>query len=250
MTTSQEQQSRLDKVLRVIRALKAKAEGTNNEAEAAAFAAKAAEMMAQYGLEEAQLSVEEQSGIEKDEFNDGWSISPARKHLASAVCRLYMVRPILTGHKNWTLVGRKHNIVMCREMMEYLVNTTQRLSSQWKRENGATEGQRTDFKRGCFVRLTERIGELRKQQEQAAQPKFNAKGNPENLPALYQQEKSLVDRQVAVFFPNLGKSRRSTVHMGAAASHGYAAGGSVSLNRQVGGASRGGSGGGFLLGKR
>jgi len=130
------------------------------------------------------------------------------------------------------------------------MGTRLRAAARWCYSSPATEGQRTDFKRGCFVRLTERIGELRKQQEQAAQPKFNAKGNPENLPALYQQEKSLVDRQVAVFFPNLGKGRRSTVHMGAAASHGYAAGGSVSLNRQVGGASRGGSGGGFLLGKR
>jgi Protein of unknown function (DUF2786) len=234
---TEQEQSKLDKLIRVIRALKAKAEGTNNENEAAAFTAKAAEMMAQYGLEEAQLAVEEQSPIEEVTEKQDWS-SPSRRALAVAVCRLYMVRPLLANQKgHWILIGRKHNIMMAKEMCDYLVKTTLRLSNTWRKENFASNAQMIDFRKGCFIRLGERIGELRRQQEQAEAPKFHPGGNPANLPALRGQEKDLLDEYLKRTRPHLRYARRSTIRTGAAASAGYAAGGTVSLSRQVGGKS-------------
>lgn len=243
-------QGKLDKLIRTIRALKAKAEGTNNEVEAATFAAKAAEMMAQYGLEEAQLKVEEQSTIEADRDRHNWTWAPERQ-MVTALCRLYMVRPVTHGgdRKLWTLIGRKHNIMMVKEMAEYLKQTTNRLSSQWRKSRGATSSEMFDFRKGCFMRLAERIDELRRAQERAAAPQWHANGNPGNLPALYQQEHKMVTQFRDAMFPNLGKGRHANIKMGMASHYGRQAGDGVSLNRQVS-SSGNGTTGTLMIGRR
>jgi hypothetical protein len=241
-------EKKIDKLLRTIRALRAKAEGTNNEAEAAAFAAKVAEMLAQYGLEESQLDVQEQSeiGHEYDVAKE-WSTSPARRILANSVCRLYSVRCIMPGNKGgkWTIIGRKHNIVMAKEMMTYLVKTTVRLSGQWRKENFMPHSEAIDFRRGCFERLAQRLTDLRHEQHRRAAPVFNSSGNPQNLPALYMKESDLVNGYMKANF-QFRSSKVKAGGRGVGAADGRRAADRVSLSPQVGG----GSGGGFLLGRK
>lgn len=230
-------EKKLDDLLRKVRALRAKAESTGSEAEATAFAAKAAEMMAQYGLEEAQLRVEEQSGVEHVQGKQDWS-SPSRRALAAAVCRLYMVKPIVGRERGeWILVGRKHNIVMAQEMTDYLVGATRRLSVAWRKENRETQSAMIDFRKGCFMRLTERVSEMRRQQAESEQPVYSG-SNPGNLPALYKTELALANDYAHQHW-NLGRGKSRNIKMGNAAEHGRRAGDGVSFNQQISGRRQG-----------
>ena len=115
-------EKKLQDLLRKIRALKAKAEdASTTEAESMAFTAKVAEMLAQYGLEESQLKVEDQEQLGHEETLEKlWNASPARRVLVHAVCKLYMVHTLRysAGMKKgtWVLIGRPHNIIMVKEM--------------------------------------------------------------------------------------------------------------------------------------
>jgi hypothetical protein len=226
----------LDELLRKIRALKAKAEDSSvTEAEAAIFMAKVAELLARHGLEEASLRVEEQAPITSErETISEWSSSPARRQLAAAVCRLYMVRPVTSGpgKKEWTLVGRKANLIIVRDMMSYLVRTTLRMSNQYAKETG---GDRIDFRRGCFTRLADRVNDLYHQQKRQAAPAWTPSGNPNNLPALYETEKSLIDSELQKLFPKLRWHKAKPVRIGRDGLMGQRAGDGISLSPQVGG---------------
>jgi hypothetical protein len=229
-------QDKIKALLDKIRKLKNKAEDSaTTEAESLAFAAKVAELLAQHGLEEAQLEVKDQEAVEHErELMKSWETSGSRRVLAWAVCRLYMVYAIRhPQQKQWTLVGRKHNIIMVKDMMDYLVKTVLRLGRDYGKERPGADI--TDFKRGCFMRIAERIEELRMQQIRAAQPAYTAQGNPGNLPALYANELELSKKYYAAHFGG-GRLRTSTtrVKQGWDAMAGRAAGDRVSLSRQVG----------------
>jgi Protein of unknown function (DUF2786) len=230
---------KMKNLMRKIRALKAKAEDpSTTEAESLAFAAKVAEMLAQHDLEEAQLDVGQQSVEEQighEEYVSNWNASPARRVLAIAVCHLYNVKPLIRSRKGepWTLIGRKHNIVMVKDMTEYLIRTTLRLSKEYGRTN--PEGNVIDFRRGCFKRLSERITDMYWQTAKREQPAYTPSGNPGNLPALYADEKKRLQQYVNDRW-NVGTLRPQRVKQGASAIAGRAAGDRVSLNQQIGGA--------------
>jgi hypothetical protein len=230
-------QKKTDDLLRKIRALKAKAEGAGTtEAEAMVFTAKVAEMLTKHGLEEAQLRVEDQLQMGHEAFERHWNASPARHVLVVAVCRLYLVHTIRytkgSGKGTWILIGRKHNIIMVREMAEYLIKTVLRLSNQHGDETG---GDVVDFRRGCFMRLAERLEEMRRKQAQAAVPQYNtATGNPGNLPALYKSELDLARAYVVQHWGEpVGPVRAANVKQGWDAMAGRAAADRISLHQQV-----------------
>lgn len=239
-------EKKLADLMRKIRALKAKAEDpSTTEEESMAFAAKVAEMMSQYGLEEAQLVVEEQSGIEHtDEVNGYWSQSPYRKALLRAVCTLYHVTALSYRHDKtrWTLVGRKHNVIIAKEMTEYLLKTTIRLSNEYARKTPG--GNNIDFRRGCMIRLAERIHEIYRAQA-GGDKVYNPQGNPGNLPALYASEEDLIQRYMREKFGKIGMARKSTLKYGVHGMAGRKAADGISLNAQMGNASKS-----HLLGKK
>lgn len=250
MTEENLNDPKMQAVLRKIRALRAKAEDRSvTEAESLSYAAKVAELLAQYQLEEAQLDVgaeKESTPIEHDDYVSNWNSSPARRVLAIAVCRLYNVSPLIRSGKGqpWTLVGRKHNIIMAKDMTAYLIKTTLRLSNEWGRVNPL--GQVIDFRRGCFKRLAERLGELYVQTAKSEAPKYHANNNPGNLPALYQTEKKLMDAYINMRWKPRAM-RPQSIKQGWSAMSGRQAGDGISLNKQVG---SGGNGNGFLLGRK
>jgi Protein of unknown function (DUF2786) len=224
-------------LLRKIKALRAKADdASTTEAESLAFASKVAELLAQHGLEEAQLDVNEQEEqIGHEDYISNWNSSPARRKLAIAVCTLYFVKPLIRTKKGapWSLIGRKHNIAMAKDMTAYLIKTTIRLSNAYGREHPL--GNVIDFRRGCFQRLSERIMEMYWEQARKDAPKYNAKGNPENLPALYKSENDLLTAYLRQAFPHTGVYRGKAIKQGSSAWAGRQAGDNISLNQQVGG---------------
>jgi hypothetical protein len=228
-------------LLRKLRALKAKADDPSvTEAESLAYAAKVAELLAQHGLEEAQLVVEEQTGIGHEDYIssiNNWSTSPHRRMLAVAVCELYMVDVLISTYKDvpWTLVGRKHNIFMVKEMTDYLIKTTIRLSNLHGRANPGSNV--ISFRRGCFLRLTERLSAMRDEKE-AKRPQYTSQGQPRNLPALYENERKLTDGYIKKHFPDTVEGKygpRLGRDYGEDAWAGYKAADAIGLDQQVGG---------------
>lgn len=246
-----EQDKKMDDLLRRIRALRAKAEKTDNEHEAAAFAAKARQLLAEHDLEEAQLDVSSAppNDVEHHPSVRDWNQSPARRMLAGAVCRLYDVRALIANKRSdgLILVGRRASIVMVKEMMEYLVTTTIRLSRKWAKENLAPDREMIDFRRGCFDRLRERVLEL-KQNQDAEKPVYTPRGNPQNLPAVYARDREIVEARVRQLYPSLTRVKQK-INVGATGlTHGRAAGDTIGLHRQIEGGGSGGVAG--LIGKK
>jgi len=227
--------TKLNTVLDKIRKLRAKAEDpSTTEAESLAFAAKVAELLALHGLEEAQLKIEDQVGI-VHEHHDGyhWSHNPAYRLVVWAVARLYMTKAVYRGRlAPWLIVGRPHNLVMVRDMTQYLFRTTERIGREWNKKN--PDGNIGDFRRGCLARLAERLHELH-QQQTASEPQWTPTGNPSNLPALYRNER----QQVASYINDVLNMRLrhmgSKFRQGDASAHGRRAADDISLSRQVGG---------------
>jgi uncharacterized protein DUF2786 len=221
-------------LLKRIRALKAKAEDAGTtEAESLAFAGKVQELLSQYNLELSQLSFEEQedSPVSHEDYNANWNTSPARRMLAIAVCNLYYVKPLIRTKGPWVLIGRKHNLIMAKEMAAYLIQTTIKISNAWGRATPG--GNVVDFRRGCFKRLSERLGELYWEQAKKAAPQYTPQGNPGNLPALYMSEEKLLDNYVtARWKPRAHRAR--PIKQGYSAMAGRQAGNTISLHRQMG----------------
>jgi uncharacterized protein DUF2786 len=229
-------ESKTKALLEKIRKLKAKADdpGTTEE-ESMAFAAKVAELLAEHGLEEAQLEIKDQDGLTHEDQLVNWSASPWRRSLVCAICALYMVTPLTAQKgKKWTLVGRPANIIMVKEMATYLIKTTLRLSNQYGKEHPGAHV--IDFRRGCFSRLTQRILELKRQQAAQAAPQYSPSGNPQNLPALYTNETNLMNMYITATWGKVKASRSGKLRFqGADAYAGMQAGDSISLNQQIGG---------------
>lgn len=228
------------KLIDKIRALKAKAEKTDNEHEAAAFAAKVQELLTKHNLHisDVEIDDEEQEDMERVTYDPRYT-DPWRRVLCGATARLYMCDIYMDymwddkKQKTKTVVvfvGRPHNIVVAQEMFEYLVATTLRLAREYGR--GDRKAQ-LGFERGCGLRLADRMEALRAEQTRGT-PKRDVAGNPGNLPALYMDEAE----QIAKIFEGLGlktKSNRTKLNGHSAAGAEAAEG--VSLNTQVGGRS-------------
>jgi Protein of unknown function (DUF2786) len=219
---------------RRIRLLMAKAQGTDNEHEAAAFMAKVQEMLVDNGLSMSDVKKDdevERGDIGLSHHKDVWK-SPSRRQLLRAVCRYYMCEAIGPGRQgmSWTIIGRPHNVEVAVSMTDYLVKTTVRMSNKWGREHPGANI--IDFRKGCMLRLVERLLDMLAAQQQT-KAEWKA-GNPGNLPALYDSENRLVrafkEANVAT-----RPARRTTIKAGQAGLEaGRAAGGTISLHGQVG----------------
>lgn len=234
-----------------IRKLKAKAEDPSvTEAEAALYAAKVAELLQQYNLSEAAIEIDEQKEeVGEQTFGIGSSgVNPWAHQLSSMVAKLYFcsvyLRPVPFKQAiNFVFVGKPHNIDVAKSMFEYLVKTINRLANEYANSPAAMVQPgysfvraRNGFQRGASARMQSRIWVLYKEQAQANKPQRSDKGNPSNLPALYEDEESLIKAYMA----SLGlrnKRGGGSDTSGAHAAQGYNRAGSISMNGQIGGSS-------------
>jgi hypothetical protein len=219
-----------------IRKILAKARGTENEAESLAFAAKAAEMLQEHNLAEADLGGEDATEplVMRTVSSVDWN--PWRISIIGALSELYFSRIFLSGEvfkgkyrRCVVVVGRPHNIDVVESMHEYLVNTTLRLAGEYSRDRK----ERLHFEKGCGMRLYTRIKAMA---EAAREPVVVAgliAAGKNTLPALYKTELELADDMVTA--QTGGKLARSSGHRGrsSAIAAGSRAGESINLGGQI-----------------
>jgi hypothetical protein len=223
-------------LMRKIRLLMAKAQGTTNENEAAAFAEKVQQMLLENGLSAADIDTSagqrpEEVAEHAPDARGGRDFlkSPARRILMGAVCKFYMCSYLRWGSERLVVVGKRANAEVAVEMMNYLLATTVRLSNEYARAQGSRSGSAvaTDFRKGCMLRLAERLDSLRRERERAAQrPQTGS-----NLPALFVGESQLV----AEYIKNRGVRSGRPVRMkvGDHATAGRRAADGIGLQPQV-----------------
>ena len=221
-----------EKILSRIKALLAKARGTENEHEALAFSTKAQELLATYNLTEADLEIDGKaeaairSHMETSDINAcAW-----RNRLWLAVAKLYFcdvyMQTTWVGDKERkfpVFVGREHNIAVAVEMSKYLISTTLRLAAQFSKERAV----RLNFEKGCGLRLVQRIYQM---VDQLTLPQGDGSG----LPALYASEELLIEKFYTSRGLTISPARKSKISAGLGYSAGHHAGGKINLGAQVG----------------
>lgn len=140
----------MDKMISKIKALLAKAQGTDNQAEAEVFFAKAYELMERHQLDAMDLDRDDPMGhdgaayVRKGAAAPDWDF-----RLMHAVARYYGCMAVagktVDGQGYWngnriTLIGRESARVTALEMHQYLINTVRRLG----RANAADMGVKPD----------------------------------------------------------------------------------------------------------
>lgn len=213
-------------LMRKIRLLMAKAQGTDNEHEAATFAAKVQELLLENNLSASDIKMSNGDNRETvgqhDQANGkDFLRSPARRALLMAVCKFYMCSYLRWGNERVVIVGKPSNAEVAASMMNYLLNTVVRLSN-----NYASGSARIDFRRGCMLQLTNRLYTLTREREQAATQPANT------LPALFVSENELVKQYMATI--KTKKARSTTIKQGIHAMAGRQAADGISLHGQIG----------------
>lgn len=216
-----------------IRKLMAKASDPSvTEAEAAAFAVKVQELLLQSGLAMSDIGASteerrEQVGEQSFDFSR-WN-SPHRRGLLDTVCSYYMCEVLYWRHqKRMVILGKPQNVEIAASMTDYLISTVVRLSTRYGREHPGSNV--VDFRRGCMLRLRERLMEEKAKMERAA-----TTTNPGNLPVLFVSEGALVRQYVEAKY-KVRKTKARAIKHGADAWAGRAAAEGISLRPQVGAA--------------
>ena len=232
-----------DKLIDKLRKLQAKANDPNiSEAEAMLYAGKVAELLQQHNLSESSLNVAEQDqNITENEFKNSKSVLPWAREVAQGVAALYFCRIYYYARQDGRIVfvGKPHNVEIAKSMCECLMKTINRLSKEYAHANrysGEGEGKmRRQFENGAGRRVMQRLFDLRREQTRE-KPLRSATSNPSNLPALYEDEDTLVKSFLAT--KNLRKSSGRDLRGNSHTAAGSAAGNSISLSAQVSGSSR------------
>lgn len=155
-----------------IRKLLARArDAAASEAETETCMIRARELMDEYGVDpEAAEERREGPGRENGtmKYFDPW-----RRTLFTQCARYYgceMISMNAGGQRgDYALVGRPSSRAVALDMYGYLEATTVRLAREYRKSTGGPRAEQLDFERGCGVRLANRLQELRKQNEAAAQ---------------------------------------------------------------------------------
>jgi len=208
--------------------LLAKAKGTNNENEAALFAAKAAELLARHNLTEAQVAARQGSDndpITEQRMNRK-SVAKWRQTIAQGCAKLYFCRVLFYGSQV-EFIGKAHNVEVALSMTDWLCSVVVRMAREYTSDRLGIE----DFKRGAAIRLYWRLDALYQQQNPPAPtPEQTGSG----LPALYAGEAQAVQLYLDERYGEIKKRKnRGLTIRGGAGAAGYDRAGSIGLNTQV-----------------
>lgn len=212
----------MDKIAKLL----AKAKGTTNENEAAIFAAKAAELLAEHNLTEAMVAAREANRDPIGEYlYEGRIADRFRELILMGCAQLYFCKLTKSSNgRRYTMYGREHNARVAAAMSEYLIATVKRLA----REYSPSRVDQRDFRKGAGLRLYERLKELYK----ANMAPVAASGS--NLPALYNSEAQAVQEYINKQLGPLRSQKARPMRMGYGAMMGRAAADKISLNTQLG----------------
>lgn len=193
-----------EKVLRTIRALLAKAESTEFEAEAEAFTAKAQQMMTKHSIEMAMLAAQSGAGapagvvVRRVHLHDPYAQQKAI--LLSTIARVNGVRCVWESDYGFTSVMGFPVDVQLTEVLftSLLVQATQGVAAA----TAARSAQRTAaFRRAFIVSFAQRIAERLENAREAGEAQAEAEYGTSLVPVL-QQRCEQVDRSFEETFPN------------------------------------------------
>lgn len=241
-----------DKLLETIRKLMAKANGTENEAEAQAFANKAQALLAEHNLSMSDVKKEhrkEDDVIVEDNSMLTDSL-PWRRSLATAVAQMYFCRYFYSFVKRAShrkngyirydahaFVGAKHNVEVAKIMFSYLNDTVDRLADEATKKypNPDKSSYRTSFRSACATRVHHRILQRIAEAKKGGVVKTASGTNLPALMSLYEQTSKQIEQFMAQKHPHMKQSRRTTLSNLAGINDGRAAGDRVGLDTQLGG---------------
>lgn len=231
-----------DKILDRISKLLAKANGTENEAEATAFMEKAMAMLAEHGLSLLDIPEKDrQDGFISKNFVPRYSNEEWRQRLAMCAAKVYMVKiifsrgvvPVRGGKLGvrvvWIVIGRPVNVSIFISMTDYILETIMRFRKQAKHIKGRND--QNQFQIGCGMRVSKRLLEM--YDEMVGTEEVPASGN---LPVLYKTEDDLIEGWTREMFDLVTlKPRKLGFEKGNnALIEGWKKGADVSLQDQVG----------------
>ncbi|WP_214370417.1 DUF2786 domain-containing protein [Pseudonocardia sp. H11422] len=221
-----------------IRKLLAKAERAGTEAEAEIYNAKAVELMARHGIDEALLAAADPGrddiGTVQIAMEDPYSAGKARLlgwTAAALRCRWVMHGAYSGKVQAVTVFGYATD----RERVELLYTslllqaTTQLVRRRPPRAGESVAAYRRSWLHGFAVQVHER---LRDAERAAASAAEHAGGCAGSAALVLVDREARVDRAYAEAFPNLGRARRSTLS-GSGFADGAAAGRRADLGRSA-----------------
>ncbi|PTW53550.1 uncharacterized protein DUF2786 [Breoghania corrubedonensis] len=216
-------------IARKVRTLLAKAKSTASEHEAAAFAAKAHELLVKYNLCLSEVSDTEQAGADRTAQDTPSGIYDRWVRIIwTEVTCAYFCEAMVHGRRAAgapvTIIGAPHNIAVVMEMAPYLVKTVRRLARAY---SDSPRYQR-QFGMGAAMRLAKRLRELANSRKAADGP-----AGATTLPALYANEGRLNREFIAENFHVRPARPPRAVYNTPALSAGYALAGDISLNSQI-----------------
>ncbi len=233
-----------EKIIDRVKKLLALAGKNSNEAEAAAAAEKAAELIAEHHLSQSELGEKSAMGHD-DSFTT--NSRPWRRYIGAALARLYFCKYArmyerekgkASGKDRHLFMGRPDNATVARLMFAYLCVTVDRLASAAARDLAGKENKAaftTAFKLGCAIRLATRLND----RYEAMQVKPTTTSTGTTLPALAdafaQESREIEAYQEQHFHDDTEHESRqpqaSKSNLGLAL--GYAAGGTIGLDQQL-----------------
>jgi hypothetical protein len=189
---------------------------SSNEHEAALAMEKAHAMLKEYNLTSADIQADSKYGIMEQAVLESKNQSIWKSIIIMGVCEANYCMSLTSRGYTTTekIIGKEHNIVVAKAMIEYLIATVERLS---KRLPGSDRGS---YKKGISSRLYERLLETLKKEEV-------------ECTALVVQEKAMIQDFIK------GKNIKNTsislkVSNGGAYYKGIADANDISLSNQVG----------------
>lgn len=221
-----------EKIIDKVRKLLAKANGTENEAEAALFAAKAQELLAAHNIEMHELQ-EEQPDEFTTERSEAKHDHRCWRSLHSSVAKLYFCLGYycsVGGQPVMFFSGRPHNIAVAKSVFGYLESTILRLATEHAKATRGGSKAKWKFVIGCANGLSVRISKMH---AEATRPSAASNG----LPALYTDEDRLIRQWLGGEIKS-SKSRLTKWDDDMIA--GFHASTNINLLAQVGGSSKSG----------
>lgn len=225
------------KIIARIRKVLAKAEGTNNAAEAETLMAKVQSMLDEHNLNLLEVGRVDDDPIGTDKnVEHCFVVDSWKSKLGSALARLYGCRVVTFKPRNKTFMsisGRESGRVTWALMLPFVVS---QVKAEGKRLYDADQGamhdgrpaegrSRNSFNRMVANALTSRVWRMVREAEHADSERI-ANGSRALAPV------DLVEAEMNSAFPSLAKSRSSRLSTTGAA---RAAAEGISLHRQTGG---------------
>lgn len=231
----------MEDVIEKIRKLLAHSAGGVSEEEAAAYIAKAHDLLSKHNLELSQVDFADGEYMPIDfgyMLDDDYYDAPWRKSVYSAAaaysfCTYLSAKRKVRGRRSkkertigvHTFVGRKSNAIGAKIMADYVFEVSERLSREAIKRESARDPDRARafgiaFKRGCAMRLAERLRELRR-----------TSLNQPGIPAIYEGEGSLAQQFIA---DNFGKTKTKALTTKYKIDDGFVAGTIAAEDVQIG----------------